>query len=699
MKLGRGHADSDGEVESDAGLEDTPVLGLTGGDADSDDDDAFSDEDEEIAESDDESDDDAEDAAAARRAAVSKEDAVLSAWGSKKSAYYAHDADVEIDEEAAAAEEEEALRMQRQRAAELDDGDVALGVAVAAGATSASAMSKQRQGAGEKSGKRGRAAEGGVEVVGKQLGELSRQEKLDIVMADTPELLGLVAELRERVAEVRQVLQPALDASAAAGSKAPAAGVSYLQVKQQLLLAYLSAITFYLLLKAEGRPVADHPVIAELVRLRALLDRLRPLDVKMAPTVARLVKLAGGAAAAAGGKGVAATGGKAAAGSARPNPAALLAHGQERRKAGKATLRGGDDDDDEAAAGSDADSGAEGAAEGEGAYVPLRRVAVAYDADPAAAKAARQAERKQKHGSRSALLADLRAAYSEAPEESGAAGGAEAAVDPRGAAADESLARVAEERRRYEEDAFTRLQPSREERKARKAREKERGRWDALAELEHYGDLAAAGTEEAEEGAPSDSRGKGGRGTAAVAAGSAAALSRLAAATRGRPVPAGVAALSQQLSGGKRRRAGDGDDAEDGGESSGGEAAEDPFYAAVAAAAARKKARRADAAEAVAEGEREYMRGMRDEEALDLDASGGHRKASREIIANRGLTKYRKKDDKNPRVNYRRKAAEAVKRRKGQVVPMRSAGAEAGRYAGEVTGIRAGVSHSRKIRA
>jgi len=63
------------------------------------------------------------------------------------------------------------------------------------------------------------------------------------------------------------------------------------------------------------------------------------------------------------------------------------------------------------------------------------------------------------------------------------------------------------------------------------------------------------------------------------------------------------------------------------------------------------------------------------------------------------LVKYRKKDDKNPRVHYRHKAEKAVKRRKGQVVPMRSAAAEPGGYAGETTGIRTTVVHSRKIRS
>lgn len=55
------------------------------------------------------------------------------------------------------------------------------------------------------------------------------------------------------------------------GELATAEGVSYLEAKHLLLLHYCTAITFYLLLKAEGRPVQAHPVVARLVELRAYL--------------------------------------------------------------------------------------------------------------------------------------------------------------------------------------------------------------------------------------------------------------------------------------------------------------------------------------------------------------------------------------------------------------------------------------------
>lgn len=75
--------------------------------------------------------------------------------------------------------------------------------------------------------------------------------------------------------------------------------------------------------------------------------------------------------------------------------------------------------------------------------------------------------------------------------------------------------------------------------------------------------------------------------------------------------------------------------------------------------------------------------------AETLEARG----ISRDIEKNRGLTRYRPRDKKNPRKNLRDKFSKALVRR-GGVVPKQR---EKGIYRGEETGIRKSVAKSRKF--
>jgi U3 small nucleolar RNA-associated protein 3 len=76
------------------------------------------------------------------------------------------------------------------------------------------------------------------------------------------------------------------------GQLATAEGVSYLEAKHLLLLHYCAALVFYVLLKAEGRPVAAHPVIARLVEIRAFLERARPIDRRLRYQMDKLLQAA-----------------------------------------------------------------------------------------------------------------------------------------------------------------------------------------------------------------------------------------------------------------------------------------------------------------------------------------------------------------------------------------------------------------------
>lgn len=78
-----------------------------------------------------------------------------------------------------------------------------------------------------------------------------------------------------------------------------------------------------------------------------------------------------------------------------------------------------------------------------------------------------------------------------------------------------------------------------------------------------------------------------------------------------------------------------------------------------------------------------------------LEEQNAKRAITYQIAKNRGLTPRRKKIDRNPRVKHREKFRKAKIRRRGQVREVRR---EEQRYSGELSGIRAGVKKSIKLK-
>ncbi|KAB1282732.1 Something about silencing protein 10 [Camelus dromedarius] len=78
-----------------------------------------------------------------------------------------------------------------------------------------------------------------------------------------------------------------------------------------------------------------------------------------------------------------------------------------------------------------------------------------------------------------------------------------------------------------------------------------------------------------------------------------------------------------------------------------------------------------------------------------LEDPNAKRAITYQIAKNRGLTPRRKKIDRNPRVKHREKFRRAKIRRRGQVREVRR---EEQRYSGELSGIRAGVKKSIKLK-
>ncbi|WOH02447.1 hypothetical protein DCAR_0521836 [Daucus carota subsp. sativus] len=115
------------------------------------------------------------------------------------------------------------------------------------------------------------------EKVNKDLNALTTEEQMDVVYSAAPELVGLLTELSDASEQLENIVNP-LITKVRKGNIANKGGLKFLELKQVLLLSYCQAITFYLLLKSEGQPVRDHPVIERLVEIKSLLEKMKKLD-------------------------------------------------------------------------------------------------------------------------------------------------------------------------------------------------------------------------------------------------------------------------------------------------------------------------------------------------------------------------------------------------------------------------------------
>ncbi|CAN4119928.1 unnamed protein product [Withania somnifera] len=114
------------------------------------------------------------------------------------------------------------------------------------------------------------------EEVQKDLNALTKEEQMDVVYSSAPELVGLLSELGEAMEQLDNKVNPLLNKIN--GKNMIKGGMHYVAVKKLLLLSYCQAISFYLLLKSEGQPVRDHPVISRLVEIKNLLNKMKELD-------------------------------------------------------------------------------------------------------------------------------------------------------------------------------------------------------------------------------------------------------------------------------------------------------------------------------------------------------------------------------------------------------------------------------------
>lgn len=210
-----------------------------------------------------------------------------SLWGRSKSMYYQRD-DLgnelqSSDDEGLAEEEAEVLRLQKEKAKFLsaeDFGVEDVNQDKIGGEPTLKEISMRTKKLLDVSPSKQDDKGIAYEEVKKDPDALTREEQMDVVYSSAPELVGLLPELNVAFDELENEVNPLLGKIKEADGASKGA-IQYLEVKQLLLLSYCQAITFYLLLKSDGQPVRDHPVIARLVEIKMLLDKIKALDMNL----------------------------------------------------------------------------------------------------------------------------------------------------------------------------------------------------------------------------------------------------------------------------------------------------------------------------------------------------------------------------------------------------------------------------------
>ena len=514
-----------------------------------------------------------------------------------------------------------------------------------------------------------------VERLARDVSKMTKSQKLSLIAAESPELLSLISELRERVTELRDKIGPirALisefngrslkteekDESSLQGAQIPQSlgvddeVVAYLEVKFQLLLAYCINVCFYLALKCEGASVKAHPVMKQLLELRYAMEKIRPLDGKLKYQIDRLINVANMSSEERNTLGL------------RPNLNAFLDEGEDEEDDEVPDQRMGQSDE-----GSSVKPSGSVAEQNEALYRAPKLSATPYRLEESREeKEARKQQRKKNRLKNSAIYESLQEEFGIAPEMASSSGIDRNGID------DKALQAEIDERQNFEEDRFVRLTMTRKDKKAMKKRHEQLHRLDNLTDLgdisgiDQFDDLKVGRTKKAsieEQRSIEDSD-------------ATAAALRKAMAAFSQSIPENHISTSKKRG---RMRDFEMDEIDIDGDDEGFDGVVEDF-------GRKKKAYESSKASHYA-AEPRYG-GMEPEEIEE----GKKRAASYEMIKNRGLTPHRKKSSRNPRVKKREAFEKALIRRKGQVREVITG--EGDRYGGESTGIKSSVSKSRKI--
>lgn len=108
---------------------------------------------------------------------------------------------------------------------------------------------------------------------------------------DLPQAMNLLKEMNMNVQQVSQLVDNML-VRVKSGELSTDKGLSFLEMKYQMLLSYLINLTFIVLRKCSGEKIESDPSIDRLIEIRTVLEKIRPIDSKLKYQIDKLVKTA-----------------------------------------------------------------------------------------------------------------------------------------------------------------------------------------------------------------------------------------------------------------------------------------------------------------------------------------------------------------------------------------------------------------------
>jgi len=107
---------------------------------------------------------------------------------------------------------------------------------------------------------------------------MSKDEQLSIIFNQTPEMLELIEDYKEKLSELKEKIIPILNMieNDEIRNSLEKKAVKYLKFKYQLIVSYLTNISFYLVLRSSNsaNKIKEHPVISTLVDIKLILDKI-----------------------------------------------------------------------------------------------------------------------------------------------------------------------------------------------------------------------------------------------------------------------------------------------------------------------------------------------------------------------------------------------------------------------------------------